>query len=241
MKTFVISLRRTPERLRRFVAINSGKVSYEIFDAFDGSGQNCNAVNVEEFFGNRDDFKAGELGNALSHMKLWEIAIQSDTPITICEDDAILNRDFCSMVEHLIDTKGDDWDYIAWGWNFDSLLAGELIPLIGPFCAFFSQEELRRNWFRFIDSDIHASLFKLHNCFGTLCYSISPGGARKFLELIKPMRVENVFIPGLNNSIPSNTLDVVMNKHYINLNCFVSFPPLAISLNDHSKSTVVNV
>jgi hypothetical protein len=39
-------------------------------------------------------------------------------------------------------------------------------------------------------------------------------------------------------ALPNVGIDVVMNEAYSNLNAFVSFPPLAVTKNDHSVSTI---
>jgi len=239
MDAYVISLKRTPERLRSFNSRNGSHVSCQLFPAIDGSRLGALELSISDYFKDVTKFKGGEIGNALSHMKLWEQVVQTGVPALICEDDALLHSNFSSISSRLIDALGVDWDYVTWGWNFDSILSGAFVPALSPFVAIFDQNVMRLNAAEYLKSDISPSLLAFHNGFGTLCYTISPRGAEKFLGLVKPMRLEDVFIPGFNRHVMSRTLDILMNKYYKDLKCFVSFPPLAVTMNDRSRSTVV--
>jgi hypothetical protein len=48
----------------------------------------------------------------------------------------------------------------------------------------------------------------------------------------------SVYFPDLNRSLPNNNFDVMVNAIYPKINAFVSFPPLAITKNEHTTSTV---
>jgi glycosyl transferase, family 25 len=74
--------------------------------------------------------------------------------------------------------------------------------------------------------------------FGTMCYSISPAGASKFLDLCFPLRQLTVEIPELGFKVDNVGLDAVMCQQFRETSSWACFPPLALSDNDHSISTV---
>ncbi len=48
----------------------------------------------------------------------------------------------------------------------------------------------------------------------------------------------DVFCPGLNRCVTNFGIDVMMNALYPSINAYVAFPPLAVSRNEKSASTV---
>ncbi|WP_136419773.1 glycosyltransferase family 25 protein [Herbaspirillum sp. ST 5-3] len=240
MKCFVISLNRTPERLKRFYALNGNRDRIEAFEAVDGRTMDRSSLVregvIEEGLPYYSD---GAIGCALSHKRLWEMAIELDQPITVLEDDAILNHRFLEKTEEIC-TRTENWDYIQWGWNFDSFLTFMLPGDLSPCVAHFSQDDMRSNARRFQDQTMEHPLYRILAAFGTPAYSISPTGARKLLEWCFPLCELNVYFWGLNRHLPNNGIDIVMNDFYRqpHANAFVSFPPLAITPNEHAGSTV---
>jgi glycosyl transferase, family 25 len=57
-------------------------------------------------------------------------------------------------------------------------------------------------------------------------------------KLCLPLSNREVFIPGLQRAVPNTAIDVALNEVYPRINAFVSFPPLVITRNFHSNSTV---
>lgn len=240
MKCFVISLKRTPERLKHFYALNGNRDRIEVFEAFDGLNINrdelvANAV-IEEGL---PHYSNGAIGCALSHKRLWEIAVELDQPITILEDDAILNHRFFEKTDEIcVRTKG--WDYIQWGWNFDSFLTFMLPDDLSPCVSLFSQDEMRSNIRRFQSQEAEHSLYRLLGVFGIPAYTISVAGAKKLLEWCFPLCELDVYFWGLNRNFPNNGVDIVMNDFFrqAHANALVCFPPLVITANEHSISTI---
>ena len=112
----VISLARTPERLKSFRKNNSWLQDFEIFPAVDGSQRTTTEMLDRGLITKNLNYRTGALGNALSHQGLWEKAIRINRPLTIFEDDAILHSNFIEKSNKLISELGDDWDLIVWGW-----------------------------------------------------------------------------------------------------------------------------
>ncbi len=80
--------------------------------------------------------------------------------------------------------------------------------------------------------------FRLFNTFGIVCNSVSPMGAQAMKQHCLPFRNMDVFIPGLGRAVPNRALDIMLNGVYPRVNAYVSFPPLIITRNFHSNSTV---
>jgi GR25 family glycosyltransferase involved in LPS biosynthesis len=181
-------------------------------------------------------YTPGVLGNALSHKALWERARAAGGPLTIAEDDAVLNHRFSEKAVKLSAKLPPDWDIILWGWNFDSILHCEVVPGLRQGVMHFDPSPLGHKREQFQALDVDPVPLRLLGAFGILCYSVSPKGAFLLRSLCFPLRNELVSIPGLNRSIKNYTLDTVMNKYYRELQAFVSLPPLAWSENDKATS-----
>lgn len=240
MQYFVISLARTPERLQAFFDANGNRDRIQHFQAVDGrSVSRANLVAKGVIEPALPHYTDGAIGCALSHKRLWEMAIELDEPITILEDDAILHANFFAMVEE-ISGQRSGWEYLHWGWNFDSYLTFMLPGNLSPCVAQFSQEQMREQAHRFTREEFQPSLFRLLAAFGIPAYSITPQTARKLLDWCFPLEPCNAFFWGLNRHFPNTGIDIVMNKFFQEASTtpMVALPPLAITRNDHSISTI---
>lgn len=100
MKTFVISLKKRPDRRELFAKTNSLK--YQIYDAIDGSTidhewlKNNNFDTYKNWVDpiNKTHITHGEVACFLSHYHLWAKCIVLNEPIIILEDDAIVTDRF---------------------------------------------------------------------------------------------------------------------------------------------------
>lgn len=237
MKTLVISLARTPERLAQFHAINGELSGVEIFAAVDGSTLSFEAVVAEGLFDSSVRYTKGATGNALSHLTLWKRVLKSGEAATICEDDAILHAAFQARTAELLAELGP-WDIVLWGWNFDSVLMAELLPGLSDCALLFNQDTLRKNALEWRRAEVEPRLYKLYRALGVVCYSISPRGAERLLSYATPVRETQVYFPLLNRIVTNNAISIMVNGAYPALDAFVSFPPLALTYNDHATSTV---
>jgi GR25 family glycosyltransferase involved in LPS biosynthesis len=239
MDIHLINLDRNARRLAKFLATNSHLRSVRRFPAIDG-----NTISRKQFC-EHDVFRTemlaysnGAVGCALSHLALWKEAVTQSSPVTVLEDDAITNMHFETEAAALIESLPPDWDIVLWGWNFDSILLFNFLPGVSPCLGVFSEPELKNNTAHYQQLRLKPQGFRLQRAFGTLAYSISPRGAEKFAKHCLPIREMDVFCPGLNRALPNFGIDVMMNALYPEVNAFVSFPPLAVSENDKSISTV---
>lgn len=240
MKYFVISLERTPERLKRFYSLNGNRHRIEHFQAVDGRSMDRTSLAAEGVIEEKlSHYSNGAIGAALSHKRLWEMAVELDETITIFEDDAVLHHRFFEKVEEIC-ARTKNWDYIHWGWNFDSFLTFMMPGGLSPCVAQFSQDQMRANMASFQKEEMENPLYGLLGVFGIPAYSVSPAGARKLLEWCFPLCDLDVYFWGLNRYLPNNGIDIVMNSFFRepDVSAWVSFPPLVITANDHSISTI---
>ena len=90
----IITLRRTPKRLKWFLECNVKALAnwnVHIIEGVDGAIHK-NVFERSRIISNKilESWSSGAIGSALSHMKSWRKCIQIGQPMIIAEDDAIL-------------------------------------------------------------------------------------------------------------------------------------------------------
>jgi glycosyl transferase family 25 len=235
----LINLDRSPDRLATFEAANAHVMAHVTrFSAVDGKKVDRQSLAESGIIASDLGYNDGALGNALSHIALWDLAIREDRSLTICEDDAVFNRLFVSASESLLRQIPPGWHLISWGWNFDSILGFDMIPGVSSCIGTFDQNSLRRGIDTFQSANLNPRAFRLLQAFGTICYSISPAGARSLQKNCLPLRNTSVYVPKLRGKIINFGLDAALNGVYGHMNSFVSFPALVVTPNDHRISLV---
>ncbi len=120
MKTFVLNLKRRPDRLEYFNKKN--KIEYERFDAIDGKEINYDWLK-KNFFDtyknwvdpiNKTHITRGEVGCFISHYKLWLKCMELGEPIVILEDDAIITDNFSYEEIYEVFSRGYNFLYLGW-------------------------------------------------------------------------------------------------------------------------------
>jgi len=236
----LINLDRTPDRLSEFVAHNQSAVNIRRFSAIDGKSVDRTWLVQEGILAPDNRYSDGAVGCVLSHLALWRQVIADDRIMTICEDDAILNHNFSSLSDTLMSFCEDKFDLIFWGWNFDGPLLYDVFPGGVKCAARFDHTELLGFVDIFKSARLYPSLHRLYETYGTLCYSISPQGARKLIARLFPLGAGSLFSASLNRYVQNIGFDNVMNGFHGELASLVAIPPLAISMHDILRSTVAN-
>lgn len=235
----LVNLDRSTDRLATFQAVNSHVMPHvTLFSAVDGKNVERAALVDCGVIASDLGYNDGALGNALSHLALWDVAIREDRALTICEDDAIFNHAFCAASGAILQELPPDWHLVKWGWNFDSILWFDMIPGVSRCIASFDQESLRKRIDAFQSANLRPRAYRLLQSFGTICYSVSSNGARLLRQNLLPLRNTTVHVVGLRAAVVNYGMDVALNDVYSHMNCFVSVPPLVVTRNDHSRSTV---
>ena len=236
----VITLRRTPQRLKWFLERNAKPLedlNLHVLEGVDG------ALHKDLFRQSRlvsknvlDRWSSGAIGSALSHMQSWRRCIQIGKPMIIAEDDAILATKLKDNLEILLRGENEDPPFLLLGWNMDSLLQAEILTgleVISLFeKAYPKEEELKR----LVNYRTERRICKLKRCFGLPAYRITPRGAQYLLNKLNPLLSEPII---MGRGIPthhSETLDGALNNQYEDIGAKIIFPPLALALNDQSES-----
>ncbi|MGH7119445.1 MAG: glycosyltransferase family 25 protein, partial [Acetobacteraceae bacterium] len=128
MRIFLINLDRNPDRLAKFHRVNRHLTNVSRFSAIDGRTIDRRKLVERGIFGENVKYTDGAVGNALSHLRLWNRATGLREPITVAEDDAIFHRGFEQLAPDVIAQLPPDWHIIFWGWNFDSCTIFDLLP-----------------------------------------------------------------------------------------------------------------
>jgi len=238
MQTFVISLKRTPERHEQFVHNNSGIPGIVRVDAVDGNTLSLDQLKKQNLIDGELEYTKGAIGNALSHKQLWERCIAEKAAITICEDDAYLHHDFTAATERQLQLLGGDWDIVLWGWNFNTVFLARPEPNLSHCHIIFNQSEMRANKSAYLKAEHHPTMLRLQAALGTVCYSISPRGAKRLLEYCFPLTQFALLVPEVKFNLVISALDAVMCSQYRDIRAWACFPPLAVTDNDEASSTV---
>ena len=164
------------------------------------------------------------------------MARTTGAPVTVLEDDATLCANFADEAARVIGGLAPDWDYVQWGWNFDTIMFFELMPGISRSLALFEQDRMRDALAAFHTMPVETRAFRLTRSLGIPAYTVSPGGAAKLLQVTQPLRPMQVWFPMLGHR-PNTSIDYVMSGVYEQLQAFVAFPPLVLTANDHAVST----
>ena len=148
----VITLRRTPQRLKWFLECNAKALegwNVHVIEGFDGV-LHKDLFRQSQLISKNvlDRWSAGAIGSALSHMQSWRKCIQIGQPMIIAEDDAVLGTKLKDNLGFLLRGENEDPSFLLLGWNMDSLLQAEILTgleLISLFeKAYPKEEELKR-------------------------------------------------------------------------------------------------
>ena len=235
----VLNLKRKSDRRALFQQLNPYQdLRFAWVEATDGRTlERKTLIQKNILTSHQQHFTAGSLGCAISHRLMWLHCVDVNLPLLVCEDDAILRRDFRKSFVALYQKLPSDWDILLLGYNFNSILDVELIPGL-DLQSHFSPATLSAKVVRdFIADTTDSNPFPLNNAFGTCSYAISPKGAAQLVELCFPMAGIAVGIPALKRTIkPAIGIDTIANAHYGRLQAFCALPPLAITPNDPQDS-----
>lgn len=239
MRTYLINLDRTPERLADFHRVNAHLKDVTRFSAVDGRTIDRRKLVERGILAEDVRYTDGAIGNTLSHLRLWNRAIELREPITVAEDDAIFHYQFESLAPEVISQLPADWHIIWWGWNFDACTIFDFLPGLSMISACLTANQISSRRDTFQNMPVRPAPYRLLCCFGTPCYSVSPAGAERLTSLALPIRHFTITIQGVGE-IHNSSIDIVLISICRQINAYASFPPLILTPNERSKSTVQN-
>lgn len=234
---YVISLKRTPERLATFFEFNDPvKLPIEVFDAVDGS-QLDSATIAQMVAPGTVRHTPAIVGVAMSHRALWERCITSGKPHIIFEDDAVIRADAKAKIGALI-SGTLTWDIILLGYNADAPLELNLAPGNDVNVQFSVPYPSAQHLAHFAKSTNPVGLHRLITAFGICGYAVTPIGARALLNTCFPMDNRIIHMSLGRRSLPSYGIDCLMNVVYRKTHSYACLAPLVMTSVDQTISTI---
>ncbi|MCE2574441.1 glycosyltransferase family 25 protein [Komagataeibacter sp. FNDCR2] len=237
-----IYINRDKDQKRReiFLKNNSHLSNIKRFSAIDG-----NTINREELISRgiiTEDciYINSAIGNALSHISLWNGVVESGKSACIFEDDAVLCHNFEEQYENILKNIGSDWEIILFGYNTDAMLYLDVVPSILEGIFTFDDVKFKKNIGQFSSQNITTQPIKLREAFGLCGYAISPKGAARLTNAIIPLRAMELHIKIVNGLYKNGSLDNFLCAAYREMDAYCCVPPLCVSENDKSLSTMWN-
>jgi glycosyl transferase, family 25 len=238
---FVVSLKRTPERLRVFRTRNSQcGINFQHCEAIDGEQLDASKVESSIVAKGATDYTAGSIGNAMSHLTLWQRCAGQTKAFVVLEDDAVVRSD---IKARLITTTAqlNEWDIILLGYNTDAPLELNIAPGIllgGHFSVFYPNNDQLAD---FATSTNPVGLHRLHVAMGICGYVISPSGAQSLMRNCFPMDNRLVPYASFSYKFPAYGLDSIMATIYPKIRAYACLAPLVMTANDQSISTIQTI
>jgi len=239
-RNVVISLARSPGRLNDFLSLNDNSTCFTIFDAVDGTQGNLSNIDLGPYFSPDilATYSKGAVGNAMSHIRLWERVANSDAGLNIFEDDAILRKDFKVASEKIIEELSGEADIILWGYNYDFPLyvnvgiAAPCVPMV------FDQEKLRAKLSEFVLEGVKPVVLRVSYFAGVCGYFVTPQGARNIISAILPIKYSESNLPLLRKTARNIGVDMALSLVSARLKIYACIPSLVATPNLRSASTV---
>ncbi|WP_322037525.1 glycosyltransferase family 25 protein [Burkholderia cepacia] len=233
----VISLNDARGRRDAFAAQNPN-LDFAFVDAVDGSALPDAEIAGSGLFAPGLPYTRGAFGIAMTTHRLWTEIASGGEWVTIAEDDAIFRPDFHVAATQFLRTHADRYDFVAWGYNFDSVLRGTIFNDRVPVTMRFDEAALAQAVDDFRTDRGPVLVMNLLEFYGICAYTISPAGARFLLDHCFPLEPETLFSHGLGRTLPNYGIDVAMNKFYGAMRSVAAFPPLAVTMNARATSTI---
>ncbi len=238
MQIRLISLARTPLRTAGFLERNAHLSDVRRMLARDGSRIPRAELEAGGLIRPDLPYTAGAIGCALSHLTLWREVLETGVPMTVAEDDAVFCANFEAEAQRHLATLPDDWEVVTWGYNADTALTFDLLPGVTPCSASFHQDGVRAAAAGWPRREVETRLFANLRSLGTVCYSVSPRGAARLIGFCLPLRPMETMHPGMDRPLCNDGIDNMMAHLWPQMRAYVSMPPLVLTPNDLSASTV---
>ena len=115
MQVFYINLQRRQDRNEEFLRRNSHCADCCRVNAPEGHLLRIDDLLADGLIAEPlEAYSLGVLACALSHKELWQRAVSTAAPMTIAEDDAVLNRCFSARAAKVMARLPADWDIVLW-------------------------------------------------------------------------------------------------------------------------------
>lgn len=235
---FVINLRRTPERLEKFLAQNAKcEIDFQHFEAIDGL--KVDAATIEDRVVKKGAFgyKPSSIGCAMSHLALWRRCAEQSKVFVVFEDDAVVRHDIKARLVASIGQLAE-WHIVLLGYNTDAALEIAIAPDVFYGGGFSVKHPTARQLADFATSTNAVALHRLSLAMGTCCYALSPSGAQILMQSCFPMDNRVVHYASVGQRFAATTIDAVMATVYPTIAAYASIAPLVMVANDPQTSTI---
>jgi len=234
--SWVINLDRSTDRMRRFKEANSHLGEIPRFSGVDGGKVDRAALEREGIISRDLKYGPGSLGCALSHIGLWRIALERQRSITILEDDAVTVEDFAEQSTRIINSLGDQWDFVLWGCNLNPSFAWIDLGITRTRLHVYGAR--RRNG---LETSAAAAPVKLLHAFGAFAYSVSPSGAKAAIEYCLPLRHRFITFAEAGVTVEDISQDVALCGLYPSVRAYLAVPFIATAARDDACSDRVGL
>jgi GR25 family glycosyltransferase involved in LPS biosynthesis/glycosyltransferase involved in cell wall biosynthesis len=238
----LINLDRSTERLLRFNEYNGHLGNVIRVPAADGSALDREALINSGYITADLPYPAGTLGCALSHLKLWEMAVSQDRSVTIFEDDIVVSHQFEKRARQVLSVVPDDWDIIQWGYVFNPSFIWVDLGVSKAKLEGYGERNYRDSarLRAFQAEQFPVAPVRLLHSFGLQGYSISAKGARAALAYCLPFRKRLIEFPGARVTINDIASDCTLCGLYPELKAYACVPPLLIEIGDDSARKAID-
>jgi GR25 family glycosyltransferase involved in LPS biosynthesis len=189
-KIYIINLEKDIDRwsvINKQCKINNLKI--ERFNAIYGKELPNDHFDIKKYFPENHYLTPGQIGCALSHIKIWEEAYQNNYEyIFILEDDAIIPNNFIERVTPILNSLPKDWDYLSLN------------------CAYCYGKHFNKN------------LVKVLYNLCTVSYMLSKNGIKKILDIISKHKINEAIDDYLCTHFFKNTNSFLAKDHFIIMN-----------------------
>ena len=238
--SYVISLKRTPERLENFRARNSKcGINFRYFEGIDHREIDLAEI-ASQITAPGTQFKPGSIGAAKSHLTLWKQCADQARNFIVLEDDTQARND---IKARLLETVGqlDEFDIVLLGCNTDRPLEINIAPGVTFGGGFSVPNPTAKILSDFATSTNPVGLHRLNMSMGICGYVISPRGAQLLIRECFPMDHRVVRFASWNYAFPSQGIDDMMGSIYPRILAYTCMAQLVMTPNDHSTSLTKNM
>ena len=231
----LINLDRSTERLRRFQELNWHLKDVVRVPAIHGAALNREELVESGYISENLSYGAGTLGSALSHLKLWEMAVAQNRSITVFEDAIVVSHEFETYAREVLSGLPEDWDFIQWGYNFNPSFLwvdlGTSKARLQGYGRMKYQEDAELRDFQSTKLESHPVPLRVLHSFGIMGYSISPSGARAALEYCLPLRNRLITFEHAGVVTGDTSIDIALAGLYPALKAYICVPQIVIRYN----------
>jgi GR25 family glycosyltransferase involved in LPS biosynthesis len=233
---YVINLDSTPKRWCQFAERN-GHLNVTRFPGADGASLDRMALLQAGYIAEDLSWPPGTLGCAISHIRLWELAVRESRPLTILEDDIAVAHHFEPAAAVTLSALPADWDFVKWGWLINPAFAWldvgiSRVTLHGYGAPAYQDKESIK---AFQNTETTSVPVRMLHSFGLHAYSISPKGARCALDYCLPLRNRMITFPDAGITTTATGVDVLLCGVYPQMQAFVALPSLVIVADEEGS------